>query len=498
MAKKLKNVETVVESVSNASELETLTAKIQKDGYRPTQEEGTSYVVALFASLVSVAGWRTLVVDLLADKAILPRCILAACGWIGDDGKLLAHDDDRWTKEVGEGQRRLVPKNVTAVVDRILSMSLKIAPGLGIDLVETLGSIQSANGMHRLYGSYVASERADVASSTMYTYPIFLNLRTETPDGSEHENVFSAYDNGGKLRDGVDMVTIVSGTLDGASIKAQSAMILHSRLEGNGGTYSPTCTPNVVASYVETYPSIGYAADFIRDIDERQVARNKENGNQPKKLASIVPPAYVGGLDSLCQMIDARLVDSSAYDFLTFKGPTTLPNGWTNRPRVNSGEGAIVGPPLSDDIWQSVEFSDESTPSKSEAGFLSPTDWGPLTVRFRTFVLRLIEAFADRENSDHSPILRDLAKRLSKGGGGYVTGRDGMLADVTQSFLAWSGLWALPENSTLPDLSSGDYRTHLGKVDSKLRDKARENASKRAKTGSMPRLGGFDLRPCDR
>ena len=484
--------------VSEVSEMERLTDKIQKEGYRPTQEEGTTYVVALFANLLPVAGWRTLVVDLLADKAILPRCILAACGWVGEDGRLLAYDEERWTKEVGEGQRRIVPKNVAAVVDRILSMALKIAPGLGIDLVETMGSIQSANGMHRLYGSYVASERADVASSILYTYPIFLNLRTETPDGSEHENVFSAYDNGGKLRDGVDMVTIVSGTLDGASVKAQSAMILHSRLEGNGGTYSPTCTPNVVASYVETYPAIGYAADFIRDIDERQVSRNKENGNQPKKLALVVPPAYIGSLDSLCQMIDAHLVDPTAYDFLPFKGPSTLPHGWCNRPRVNSGEGAIVGPPLADDVWQSVAFADGSDPTKAEQGFLAPDSWGPLTVRFRTFVLRLIEAFADRENSDHSPIVRDLAKRLSKGGGGYVTGRDGMLADVTQSFLAWSGLWALPENVTLPDLSSGDYRTHLGKVDSKLRDKARYNASERARKGSMPRLGGFDLRAVDR
>lgn len=497
MAKKTK-----VSEVSEVSEVAELREAIRKVGDRPTQKEGTAYVDALVAEFgVPIGdGWQSVRVDLVADRSIVSRAVLAAQGDVDNDtdGRLYPHDAEYWTKQVGQEQRRIVPKNVQAVIDRILSMSIKLAPGIGIDLIREFDAIRSANGRHRTYGSYVASERADVASSTMYSYPTFLFVRTETGEGSEHSDVFSAYDNGGKPRDGIDMVTIVAGTLEGASVKAQSAMILHSRLEGNGGTYSPTCTPSVIASYVNEYPVIGYAADFIRDVDERQVARNKENGNQPKKLGLIVPPAYVGGLDSLCQMIDTRNVDSSAYDALSFQGPTTLPDAWCNRPKANSANGTIVGPPLDVDAWQSVEFTTESKATKAEQGFLAVESWGPLTLRFRTFVLRLIDAYADRDNSEHSPILRDLAKRLAKGGNSYVTGRDGMLADVTQSFLAWAGLWQLPEGANLPDLSSGDFRTHLGKVDSKLRDKARHNAASRAKTGGIPRFGGFDLRAVDR
>jgi len=507
--KKTQVVESVetVETVRELSQLETVREQIRKGGDRPTQGEGVAYLLALFATVAtSVGGWKQVLVDLLADNGIVARCILAACGDVDTQGdfRLFPSDHEHWTKEVGQGQRRIVKKNVDTILAAILGLVWKTAPGLGIDLVYAFETFKSANGRHRTYAAYVASDRADVAASNQYTMPVILSMVDESESETDHADLFSAYDAGMKQRDGVDMVTIVSGTIEGASVKAQAAMILHSRLEGIGGTYSASCTPSVVASYVNEYSPIGYAADFLISLDESLTQRNKGDGNVPKKIGQVVPPSYVAGIDSLCQMIDTRNVDESAYDFLTFKGPTVLPDGWCERPKANSTQGAIVDPPLSVADWSKVDWTKESKPTKSEAEFVDVESWGPLTVRFRTFLLRLVEAYADRDNADHSPILRDLAKRLAKGGNAYVTGRDGMLADVTQAFLAWCGLWTMPDKGglslafNLPDLSSGDYRTHLGKIDSKLRDKARHNASERAKKGSMPRLGGFDLRAVDR
>lgn len=504
MAKKTKVVvETTSEAttetkggkVDNRTPLERLRDQIRKAGDLPTQEQGEAYLDELFAThtanglCVELSGWQTIEVDFLADDGIIPRCILAASGDVDTEGegRLLPDDADEWYGDVQEGQRKLTKKNVEGIMSQVRSGSYVTAPGLGVDIVRVCGAVRSANGRHRTKAGYTMSTLREFVDAGC-TMPIRLSM-ADVEDVEAADRLFSAYDATMKNRDGVDMVTIVTGSLVDASVKSQTAMLLASRLEGAGQVFYAKCTPPRIANYVREFPEIGHAAKFLRDVDERQSHRD----TIVKKVSQVVPPAYLAVLDVLAQLIDARNVDAEFREDLgAFAGPYAIPSGW-----CDSRSKAITESPA--DSWAKVEFADDTLPAETDLqAFGDLADFGPLTQRVRKFVLDLVEAFADRDNAEHSATLRELAKRLAKGVKGYATGRDGVLADVFQGFLIWSGLWTLPSGKSSADLTSLSFLCHLGKLDTKLEGEARKKAVERRKFGGMPRLGGFDLRPCER